>query len=285
MNNRVKTGIIGGSGLYNLPQLAQAQNLSIETPFGRPSGDFIVGKIEGETVAFLPRHGSGHVFNPSEVNYRANIWGMKKLGVETLISVSAVGSLREELKPGTLILIDQFIDRTKSLRPATFFEGGMVAHVSFADPVCRCLCGHLEQSAHSEGISVVRGGTYVCIEGPAFSSRAESHLHRAWGASVVGMTNLTEAKLAREAQMCFATIAIATDYDCWREGDDIDLNHLIQVLNQGTEQARKVLVRAIPGLSALSRSCRCRESLKTAVFTQPEMQSAAVRDKLAVLFS
>jgi 5'-methylthioadenosine phosphorylase len=284
-NRPIKVGIIGGSGLYHFPELKNVRSIAMTTPFGKPSGPYFAGTYGNVDLVFLPRHGDGHRFNPSEVNYRANVYGLKKLGVERLISVSAVGSLREEIPPGTLVLIDQFIDRTKSCRPQTFFEQGIVAHVSCADPICLDLREILCQGAAQAGVKVVKGGTYVCMEGPQFSTRAESHLYRSWGATVVGMTNITEARLAREAQMCFATIAIATDYDCWRAGEEVDITDLLRVLTQGTEQARSIIMASALAAQNDPFACRCRQALKTAVFSSPKAISPAAKIRTKVLFT
>ncbi len=281
---RIKLGIIGGSGLYRFPELENVRRVTVATPFGKPSAPYVVGTFQGGELAFLPRHGEGHRFNPSEVNYRANVYGMKKLGVERLVSVSAVGSLKEDIPPGTIVLIDQFIDRTKSLRPHTFFEKGIVAHVSCADPICLGLRDLLCAGARRAGVPVVAGGTYVCMEGPQFSTRAESHLYRAWGATVIGMTNLTEARLAREAQMCYATLAIATDYDCWRAGDEVEITDLVRILNQGTEKARAIIVASAKALEAAPFACKCRQALQTAVFSDPKAIPAAAKVRTRVLF-
>lgn len=213
---QARIGIIGGSGLYEMEGFEGRREVSLETPFGTPSDAFVTGTLEGKDVVFLSRHGRGHRVSPSEINYRANLWGMKKLGVDFLVSVSACGSLKEEIRPGDFVIIDQHIDRTKG-RSATFFEDGIVAHVMFADPVTPELARLVAAAAEKSGATVHRGGTYVCMEGPAFSTRAESRLYRSWGADVIGMTNLTEAKLAREAEIAFATLALATDYDCWHD--------------------------------------------------------------------
>ncbi|HEY5512672.1 MAG TPA: S-methyl-5'-thioadenosine phosphorylase, partial [Geomonas sp.] len=210
-------GVIGGSGLYEMEGMTGIEQVTVDTPFGRPSDEYVTGMLDGVQMVFLPRHGKGHRFAPSEVNYRANIYGMKKLGVSRIISVSAVGSLREEIVPGHIVIPDQFIDRTRGTRKDTFFGNGVVGHVQFADPVCAELSAQLFAAAGEVGATVHRGGTYVCMEGPAFSTRAESHLYRSFGASIIGMTNLTEAKLAREAEICYGVIALSTDYDCWHD--------------------------------------------------------------------
>lgn len=282
--NSATIGIIGGSGLYQFPELRDVHRVSLDTPFGKPSDEIILATLDSVPVAFMPRHGDGHVFTPSEVNYCANIYAMKQLGVKQLIAVSAVGSLREEIKPGSLLLVDQFIDRTRGARKDTFFGDGIVAHVNFADPLCGRLSESLAAAAAREHIAIKNGATYVCMEGPAFSTRAESHLYRSWGASLIGMTNLTEAKLAREAQICFSTIAIATDYDCWREGDDVNLSELIRILGEGTTLARRIIASAVPALAQNERSCKCSRALETTVFTRPDKRSAEMMKKLSALF-
>ncbi len=247
-----RIGIIGGSGLYAMEGLKIIDEISVKTPFGTPSAPFIVGTLEGidAELVFLPRHGRGHLLSPSEVPYRANIFGMKKLGVEWIISISAVGSLREEIVPGHVVVIDQFIDRTKN-RASTFFEKGLIAHISFGDPVCSVLREYLLDSAKAAGAVTHDGGTYVCMEGPAFSTRAESNLYRSWGASVIGMTNIPEAKLAREAEISYATLAMATDYDCWHQGhDDVTVEQVIAVLTANVSLAQEIVKHAIPKIIA-----------------------------------
>lgn len=249
--SEVVVGVIGGSGLYEIEGITNVREIALETPFGAPSDAFIVGELEGATCIFLPRHGKGHRFTPSEVNYRANIWGMKKLGARSVISVSAVGSLREEIVPGHLVFPDQFIDRTRE-RASTFFGGGCVAHVQFGEPVEEQLRLLLLAAARETGATTHDGGTYVVMEGPAFSTRAESHMHRAWGASVVGMTNLPEAKLAREAELAYATIALATDYDCWHaHHDDVSVEAVLAVIQNNVAMAKSVIRRSVARLVAL----------------------------------
>ncbi len=260
-------GVIGGSGLYQMEGLKKIREVEIKTPFGRPSEKFIKG-ILGETeLAFLPRHGKGHRWLPTEINFRANIFAMKKLGVDCIISVSAVGSLREQIAPGDIVIPDQFIDRTTQ-RPSTFFGGGLVAHVSLADPFCQDLAEKLAVSAGSEGGKVHSRGTYPCMEGPQFSTRAESHLYRSWGADIIGMTNLQEAKLAREAEICFGTLALATDYDCWNQAaGDVEIESVLAVLQQNVALAQRIIRRAVTLLMD-SRGCACRSSLKDAIITE-----------------
>ncbi len=255
---RAAIGIIGGSGLYQMEGVEDLQEVRISTPFGEPSDALLIGKVDGIDVAFLPRHGRGHRVAPHEINYRANIWALKSVGVKWILSVSAVGSMREDIHPGELVVVDQFIDRTRT-RPSTFFENGVVAHVQVADPVCPVLrkvlvdaCGKLDEGTRH---TFHDGGTYVCIEGPQFSTRAESHLYRSWGAAVVGMTNLPEARLAREAEIAYATLAMATDYDCWHEGhDDVTVDAVIAVMRANVAKAQKVLRHAVAGIQGAGPS-------------------------------
>jgi 5'-methylthioadenosine phosphorylase len=245
----MKAGIIGGSGLYNLDELEKVEKVQLDTPFGEPSSDFLTGEVHGIQAVFLPRHGVGHVLLPTEIPFRANIWGMKKLGVTHLISVGAVGSLKEEIQPGHMVFPDQFIDLTRH-RTSTFFGNGVVAHVQFGDPVCPELSEKLVEAANTVGATTHVGGTYICMEGPAFSSRAESLLYRKWGADVIGMTNAQEAKLAREAEMAFASIALATDYDCWHVSEaEVNVEDIIKVMHDNVETARRILVETLRNLS------------------------------------
>jgi 5'-methylthioadenosine phosphorylase len=272
-------GVIGGSGLYQMEGLKKIREVEIKTPFGRPSEKFVRGVLEGTEFVFLPRHGKGHRWLPTEVNFRANIFAMKKLGVDRIISVSAVGSLREEIAPGDIVIPDQFIDRT-TLRPSTFFGKGIVAHVSLADPFCRDLAEKLVTAATSEGGKVHTRGTYLCMEGPQFSTRAESHLYRSWGADVIGMTNLQEAKLAREAEICFGTLALATDYDCWNQAaGDVEIENVLAVLRQNVALAQRTIRRAATRLTD-SRSCSCRSSLKDAIITERARIPKKIRSNL-----
>jgi 5'-methylthioadenosine phosphorylase len=244
----MKVGIIGGSGLYNLKELEKADNVQLDTPFGKPSSNFLTGEVHGIPVIFIPRHGLGHVLLPTEIPFRANIWGLKKLGVTHLISVGAVGSLKEEIIPGHMVFPDQFIDLTRH-RTSTFFGNGVVAHVQFGDPVCPKLCEKLVQAAQTVGANIHLGGTYICMEGPAFSSRAESLLYRSWGADVIGMTNAQEAKLAREAEMAFASIALATDYDCWHVSEsEVNVEDIIKVMHENVETARRIIAETLRNL-------------------------------------
>ena len=259
-------GVIGGSGLYQMEGLERVREFEIKTPFGKTSDKLMRGRLGAVEMVFLPRHGRGHRWLPTEVNFRANIFAMKKIGVERIISVSAVGSLREEIAPGHVVIPDQFIDRTTQ-RPSTFFGRGVVAHVSLADPFCHDLSKILAESARAEGAKVHAGGTYLCMEGPQFSTRAESHLYRSWGAHIIGMTNLQEAKLAREAEICFGTLALATDYDCWNEqAGDVEIESVLAVLQQNVQLAQKTIRRAATLLTA-QRACACASALKDAIIT------------------
>ncbi len=275
-------GIIGGSGLYEMDGLEILREQRVGTPFGEPSDPYVIGRLEGRPVAFLARHGRGHVLMPSEINYRANIFGFKALGAEWLLSVSAVGSMREEVRPRDILVPDQFIDRTTQ-RVGTFFGRGLVAHVSMADPTCQALAQVLAQAGADVGARVHRGGTYVCIEGPQFSTRAESRLYRSWGVDVIGMTNVQEAKLAREAEICYATLALVTDYDVWHATEaDVSVEAVIAVLLQNVATARAILRKAVPQIRQ-ERSCGCAQALRDAIITAPERIPAAVQRELAPL--
>jgi len=275
-------GIIGGTGLYDMEELEDRESIRVDTPFGPPSDDIITGVLAGRRLAFLPRHGRGHRLLPSELNSRANIWALKKLGVESLVSVSAVGSLREDIAPGDLVLPDQFIDRTWG-RESTFFGDGLVAHVAFGDPVCGQLSATVFSAAEAGGARIHRGGTYVCIQGPAFSTRAESRLFRSWGGDVVGMTNLPEARLAREAELCFATLALATDYDCWREEEAaVDAGSIMEVLAANAAAARDVVAR-VAGSYDPRPGCDCQRVLDTALVSDRSMVPVETNEKLALL--
>jgi len=259
-------GVIGGSGLYEMEGLEEVQTVSLKTPFGDPSDSFIVGRLEGVKVAFLPRHGKGHRISPSSLNFRANIFGMKKLEVQWIIGVSAVGSMKESIHPGDMVIPDQFIDRTTG-RVSTFFNDGIVGHISFADPVCPVLGSILQEAGKEVGATVHKGGTYLCIEGPQFSTRAESKLYRTWGVDIIGMTNLPEAKLAREAEICYSTIAFATDYDCWHEtAEDVSVSEILRILAQSTKTAKSAIRHAIKQLPN-KRECVCATALKYAMVT------------------
>jgi len=275
-------GIIGGSGVYEIDGLENTSWMRVESPFGEASDELLIGELGGQKLVFLPRHGRGHKVPPSELNFRANIDAMKRAGVTEIISVSAVGSLKEELPPGTFVIVDQFIDRTFA-RVKSFFESGLVAHVSMADPVCSRLGDELEKSARALGLDVVRGGTYMVMEGPQFSTRAESELYRSWGCSVIGMTNMPEAKLAREAEMCYATVAMVTDFDCWHEDhDDVTVESVIAVLLENADHARALLRATVPGLSGRADSCPagCHTALDNALITAPEGRDPAIAARL-----
>ena len=277
-------GVIGGSGLYQMDGLTNVREERISTPFGEPSDAYILGELDGVPMAFLPRHGRGHKLNPTEVNYRANIWGMKKLGVDWIISVSAVGSLQLEVEPGHMVLIDQFIDRTKGVRKCTFFEDGIVAHVSFGDPVCLTLRKFILESSLEAGAVTHDGGTYVCMEGPQFSTRAESRLYRSWGARVIGMTNLTEAKLAREAEISYATLAMSTDYDCWHEShDDVTVDEVIATMMANVGVAKDIIRRTVPRIVAHGGPAPAHGCMRNACMTAPEAIPAATLEKVSLL--
>jgi len=259
-------GVIGGSGLYEMEGLEEVQTVSLKTPFGDPSDSFLVGRIEGVKIAFLPRHGKGHRISPSSLNFRANIFGMKKLGVQWIIGVSAVGSMKESLHPGDMVIPNQYIDKTIH-RQNTFFSDGIVCHISFGDPVCPVLSQILFEAGKEVGATVQKDGTYLCIEGPQFSTRAESRLYRTWGVDVIGMTNLPEAKLAREAEICYATIAFVTDYDCWHEEkEDVSVGDILRILAQSTKIAKSTIRHAVRQLPE-KRECLCATALKYAVIT------------------
>jgi len=277
----LKIGIIGGSGVYKIEGIKGLKEVKVSTPFGEPSDVYRTGELNGASVVFLPRHGSKHTKNPSEINYRANIFGMKKLGVERLISVSACGSLKKELKPLDFVLPDQFIDRTNSARVMTFFKGGIVAHVGMADPVCPELVKSIYDTARGLGLGIHLGGTYLNMEGPAFSTRAESNLYRSWGVSIIGMTNMAEARLAREAEMCFATIAAITDYDCWYESQEtVTVEMIISNLTKNADNAKLLLRESVASIID-KRQCSCCESLKYAIVTHKNDISGKLKKDLA----
>jgi len=283
--SKATIGVIGGSGLYQMAALTEVEEVNVDTPFGAPSDAFVIGTLSGVRVAFLPRHGRGHTLIPTEIPFRANIYAMKMLGVERIISASAVGSLREELKPTDIVFPDQFFDRTRQ-RASTFFGGGVAAHVALADPVCSGLVGTLEETARAElgEIDVHRGGTYICMEGPAFSTRAESEVYRSLGMSVIGMTNLQEAKLAREAEICYATMALVTDYDCWHpEHDSVTVEMIIDYLNRNAENAQKLIASAVARLAGKPRSCKCGDSLRHAIITSPNRISPEAKERLKAI--
>lgn len=270
-----RIGIIGGSGLYEIEGLQNTKWTEVDTPFGKPSDKYLIGKLNGEELAFLPRHGRGHKIMPSEVNYRANIFGMKKLGVEWLISISTVGSFKKEIKPLDIVIIDQFVDRTNQARKMTFFGDGIVAHIAFAEPICSVLSDILYEVAKKlavqNNITVHKGGTYINMEGPAFSTEAESFLYKSWGMDVIGMTNMPEAKLAREAEMCFATVAMVTDYDAWYgEESVVTVDMIIQNLNKNVKVVKGLIKNTIP-LIPKERNCICADALKNAIITGAEL--------------
>jgi len=280
MPDQNTVGVIGGSGLYDMEDLAEVQRIRVTTPFGEPSDEYVTGVLNGVRMVFLPRHGRGHRYLPSEVNYRANIYGMKKLGVERIISVSAVGSLREIIAPGHIVIPDQFIDRTKGIRKDTFFGDGIVAHAGFADPVCSCLSGTLYAAAQKAGAITHKGGCYICMEGPAFSTRAESLMYRDLNAAVIGMTNLTEAKLAREAEICYGIIALSTDYDCWHEQhEDVTVEAIIQIIHQNVAMAKNIIRHAVAEISP-ERTCACGSAMQYAIITDKAVIPADTRLKL-----
>jgi len=275
-------GVIGGSGIYDMDGLDRVEWRKVESPFGQPSDELMFAEFYGQKMVFLPRHGRGHRIPPSEINFRANIDAMKRSGVTEILSLSAVGSLREDLAPGTFVIVDQFIDRTFA-RAKSFFGTGMVGHVSMADPVCRRLSGNLEAAAAAAGIPSVHGGTYLVMEGPQFSSRAESELYRSWGCDVIGMTNMPEAKLAREAEVCYASVAMVTDYDCWHpHHDDVTVDAVIKVLLENAEKGRALVRHAVPLLSGRTESCGagCQRALDAALITAPGARDPAVLAKL-----
>jgi 5'-methylthioadenosine phosphorylase len=278
----VQVGIIGGSGLYDMAELTDREEVRLVTPFGEPSASYVIGTLRGKRVAFLARHGVGHRLLPTELNFRANIYGFKTLGVERILSASAVGSLKEEYRPLDIVIPDQFLDRTRN-RVSTFFGNGLVAHVSFAHPVCAVLAPIVAESAERSGARVHRGGTYVCMEGPQFSTLAESRLYRSWGADVIGMTNLQEAKLAREAEICYVTLALVTDYDCWHpDHDHVTVEMIVATLMQNARTAQQAIADAVGKIPA-ARACECATALKFAILTRPEAIPGDTRTNLAPL--
>ncbi|MEO6050369.1 MAG: S-methyl-5'-thioadenosine phosphorylase [Pyrinomonadaceae bacterium] len=282
---QINIGIIGGSGLYQMPDLINVREVEVETPFGKPSDAFIVGELDGVTVAFLPRHARGHKFTPSELPYRANIYAMKMLGVEYILSVSAVGSLQEKYAPTDFVIPDQFFDRTRARsHESTFFGEGIVGHITFAHPVCSELGDILEASCNIVGVKTHRGGTYICMEGPAFSTKAESNVYRQWGMDIIGMTNLQEAKLAREAEIAYATMALVTDYDCWYDGhDEVTANMVIEYLNKNVRNAQLVLKDAVKRVAAKTTPNHYADATKNAIFTAPENWPVETAKKLEAI--
>lgn len=272
-------GIIGGSGFYKMDGLVIEDEVIVDTPFGRPSDAVMIGNLDGRSIAFLPRHGRGHRILPNELNFRANIFAFKTLGIEEIVSISAVGSMKEDLVPGDLVIVDQFVDRTKS-RIDTFFGEGLVAHVSFAHPTCDRLRKSIVSAAQSIGVKAHDGGTYICIEGPMFSSRAESNIYRQWGMDVIGMTNYQEAKLARESEICYATIALVTDYDCWHEEETaVDVEMVIKTLTENVAKAQRTIRALLPTLSG-SSECSCQSALNNAIMTDRDLIPDEIKNKL-----
>jgi 5'-methylthioadenosine phosphorylase len=279
---QAEIGIIGGSGLYAMPGLTEVRELSLGTPFGAPSDTYVLGTLSGRTVAFLTRHGRGHRIMPTELNFRANIHGFKQLGVERIISLSAVGSLKEEHRPMDFVIPDQFVDRTRH-RVDTFFGDGLVAHIGFGEPICSETAGFVEQACRRAGVNTKRGGTYLNMEGPQFSTKAESNLYRSWGMDVIGMTNLQEAKLAREAELCYVTVAMVTDYDCWHEEHDhVTVDQIIAVLVKNAENACNVVREAVAAIPK-DRSCKCGSALQHAIITQKDTVPAATLQRLKLI--
>jgi len=279
---KIDTGIIGGSGLYSMPGFEVTEEIELDTPYGKPSDPYVVGTIAGKRVAFLARHGRGHRITPTELNFRANIWGFKKLGVERIVSLSAVGSLKEEHAPEMFVLPDQFFDRTVG-RVSTFFGEGLVAHVSFAEPTCHNLMDVVYGACQAAGVVARKGGTYLCMEGPAFSTKAESNIYRSWGMDIIGMTNLQEAKLAREAEICYATVAMVTDYDCWHpQHDAVTVDQIIATLVKNAENASRVIRLAIEAMPAPG-DCSCKNALKNAIITDKTKVPAATLEKLEII--
>ncbi len=280
--DRASIGVIGGSGLYEMDGLTAVRKVRLATPFGKPSDEYLIGTLHGRRVAFLPRHGRGHRIMPSDINYRANIYGMKLLGVERIISVSAVGSMQEEIRPGDIVIPDQFYDHTKHRR-SSFFGSGVVAHAGMADPVCRDLCALLIEAGMKAGATVHRRGTYLCMEGPQFSTRAESLTYRQWNVDVIGMTNATEAKLAREAELCYSTIALATDYDCWHHSEEaVTVEAVLEVMRHNIETSRAMIKQAVR-LFPPERTCGCGDALRNTIMTPEKLIPAKVKRDLALI--
>ena len=278
-----KIGVIGGSGLYEMEDLKNIREVRVKTPFGEPSDKYILGKLEGKDMVFLPRHGKGHRILPHEINFRANIYGMKKLGVEWIISVSAVGSMKKKIKPGDIVIPDQFFDRTKS-RPSSFFGNGIAGHIQFADPVCHALSSTVYKAAKEAGATVHKGGTYICMEGPQFSTRGESLIYRKWGVDIIGMTNIPEAKLAREAEICYATIALATDYDCWhKEEEGVTIDAVLEIIRKNVKMAQNIIKNAVKKIK-YKRECGCPEAAKYAIITAKDKIPAKIKKDLGLIF-
>jgi 5'-methylthioadenosine phosphorylase len=282
---QVKIGIIGGSGLYQMPELKNVREVEVDTPFGKPSDAFIIGELKGVEVAFLARHGRGHRILPTELPFRANVYAMKLLGIEYILSVSAVGSLQEKYKPTDMVIPDQFFDRTRArAEESTFFGQGIVGHITFAHPVCKELGDILEESCKTVGVTVHRGGTYLCMEGPAFSTKAESNVYRQWGMDIIGMTNLQEAKLAREAEIAYATLALVTDYDCWHEGhDEVSVEMVIEYLHKNVRNAQLIMKDAVQRVAAKTTPNQFEGATKNAIFTAPEFWNTETAKKLEAI--
>jgi 5'-methylthioadenosine phosphorylase len=285
MDEKIQIGIIGGSGLYNMEEgLSNVSTVTFDTPFGHPSDEYVIGNLGGVRVAFLPRHGQGHRLTPSEVNYRANIYGFKQLGASHIISVTAVGSLREDIQPLDIVIPDQFFDRTRG-RKSTFFGDGLVAHIAFAQPICPELACLLHETAVATGVTAHKDGTLVCMEGPAFSTRAESNLYRQWGIDIIGMTSLQEAKLSREAEMCYAALALVTDCDCWHEDEsEVTVETVLQNLNKNITHAKKIIQTIVPKI-AQRRDCLCATALENAIMTDLNAIPTKIREKLGILIN
>jgi 5'-methylthioadenosine phosphorylase len=277
-----KIGVIGGSGVYDLPAIKDRREIAVKTPFGAPSGKILLGTLEGARCAFLPRHGKGHVLLPHEINVRANIWALKSLGVERVLAVAAVGSLKEELPPRHFVVPDQIVDKTWG-RPSTFFGEGCVGHVAFDKPFCEPLARDVFARAQRLGIKSTYGGAYVCMQGPLFSTRAESEQHRGHGWDVIGMTAATEAKLAREAELCYALVALVTDYDCWKQGEEVSSHQVVETMKANVVDAQRLLAAALPAAAALERGCACGSAMRHAVVTNPKMIPAKTRKKLDLI--
>ncbi len=280
--DKINIGIIGGSGLYDMPALVEREEIAITTPFGDPSDKLVIGTLSGKRVVFLTRHGRGHRYMPSELNFRANIYAMKSLGVERIISVSAVGSLKEEIAPLDIVLPDQFVDRTRG-RISSFFGGGVVAHIAFGDPICPDLIQQIHRSSLNAGIAAKKGGTYLCMEGPAFSTKAESNLYRSWGMDIIGMTNLQEAKLAREAEICYVTIALVTDFDCWHESHEtVSTDMIVNNLQKNCRNAQLIIAQAVRDLDP-ARKCQCGEALKYALITDKTIIPDSAKERMKLI--
>ncbi len=282
MNEKIRIGIIGGSGLYNMEELSNVTTVTLDTPFGHPSDAYVVGTLGGVRVAFLPRHGQGHKLTPSEINFRANVYGFKQMGASHIISVTAVGSLKEDIHPLDIVIPDQFFDRTRN-RKSTFFGDGLVAHIAFAQPICPDLASLLHETAVETGAKTHKGGILICIEGPAFSTRAESNLYRRWGMDIIGMTSLQEAKLSREAEICYAALALVTDYDCWHEDEsEVTVETVLQNLNKNISHAKRIIQNIVPEIPE-KRDCLCATALEKAIMTDANVIPKETRRKLGII--